>query len=79
MRNLKRCMRHSSSLADKKKEVYDEDIEALITDKVKHIAEVYVLKNLRAESGTGMTPSATVEMQIDGQDGQADRKRRRTG
>ncbi|HEY6011215.1 MAG TPA: 2-isopropylmalate synthase [Nitrospirota bacterium] len=53
-------------LADKKKEVYDEDIEALISDKVKHIAEVYVLKSLRAESGTGITPSATVEMQIDG-------------
>ncbi len=54
------------SLADKKKEVYDEDIEALITDKVKSITEVYVLKNLRAESGTGITPSATVEMQVDG-------------
>jgi 2-isopropylmalate synthase len=56
------------NLADKKKEVYDEDIEALVTDKVKHIAEVYVLKSLRAESGTGMTPSATVEMQADGKD-----------
>lgn len=64
------------SLADKKKEVYDEDIEALISDKVKHIAEVYVLKNLRAESGTGITPTATVEMEVDGravkQTGQGD-------
>lgn len=63
-------------LADKKKEVYDEDIEALISDKVKHITEVYVLKNLHAESGTGITPTATVEMQIDGrtvkQTGQGD-------
>ncbi len=55
------------NLADKKKEVYDEDIEALITDKVKHISEVYVLNSLRAESGTGITPSATVEMQINGE------------
>ncbi len=54
------------SLADKKKEVYDEDIEALISDKVKSVVEVYILKNLRAESGTGMTPTATVEMQVDG-------------
>jgi 2-isopropylmalate synthase len=53
-------------LADKKKEVYDEDIEALISDKVKHIAEVYVLKSVRAESGTGLTPTATVEMQVNG-------------
>ena len=54
------------NLADKKKEVFDEDIEALITDKVKHITEVYVLNSLRAESGTGITPSATVEMQVNG-------------
>ena len=54
------------ALADKKKEVFDEDIEALISDKVKHITEVYVLKNLRAESGTGITPTAAVEMQVNG-------------
>ena len=54
------------ALADKKKEVYDEDIEALISDKLKHITEVYALKNLRAESGTGITPTATVEMEVDG-------------
>jgi 2-isopropylmalate synthase len=54
------------NLADKKKEVYDEDIEALITDKVKHISEVYSLSNVRAESGTDITPTATVEMQING-------------
>jgi 2-isopropylmalate synthase len=64
------------SLADKKKEVYDEDIEALISDKVKHIVEVYVLKSIRAESGTGVTPTATVEMEVSGktvkQTGQGD-------
>jgi len=54
------------SLADKKKEVYDEDIEALISDKVKHVTEVFVLKSLRAESGTGITPAATVEMEVGG-------------
>jgi 2-isopropylmalate synthase len=54
------------NLADKKKEVYDEDIEALISDKVKHISEVYVLNSLRAESGTGITPTAAVEMLVDG-------------
>jgi len=54
------------SLADKKKEVYDEDIEALISDKIKHIAEVYALHSVRAESGTGITPTATVEMTVDG-------------
>jgi 2-isopropylmalate synthase len=64
------------AVADKKKEVYDEDIEAIITDKFQHIAEIYVLKNLRAEGGTGITPSATVELEINGtlvkQSGQGD-------
>lgn len=61
------------NLADKKKEVFDEDIEALISDKVKHTAEIYVLNNLKAESGTGITPKATVEMTVDG------KKRKKTG
>jgi 2-isopropylmalate synthase len=64
------------TVADKKKEVYDEDIEAIITDKSQHITEVYVLKNLRAEGGTGITPSATVELEVNGiivkQSGQGD-------
>lgn len=64
------------TIADKKKEVYDEDIQAIISDEAKHIAEVYVLKNMRAEGGTGITPSATVELEINGelvkQSGQGD-------
>ena len=64
------------AIADKKKEVYDEDIEAIISDKTKYTTEVYVLKQLRAESGTGITPSATVELEINGktvkQSGQGD-------
>jgi 2-isopropylmalate synthase len=64
------------SIADKKKEVYDEDIEAIIADTSIHTVEVYILKNLHAESGTGITPTATVEMEIEGrkikQSGQGD-------
>jgi 2-isopropylmalate synthase len=56
------------ALADKKKEVFDEDIEALISDKVKNVVEVYALRSLHAESGTGITPTATVEMAVDGKD-----------
>ncbi len=54
------------AVADKKKEVYNEDIEAIISDKTKHMLEIYVLKSLHAESGTGVTPTATVEMEVDG-------------
>ncbi len=54
------------AVADKKKEVYNEDIEAIISDKTKQMIEIYVLKSLHAESGTGTTPTATVEMEVDG-------------
>ncbi|MFA5073770.1 MAG: 2-isopropylmalate synthase [Nitrospirota bacterium] len=54
------------NIADKKKEVYDEDLDAIISDRSKHTAEIYVLKQLRAESGTGITPIATVELEVDG-------------
>jgi 2-isopropylmalate synthase len=54
------------AVADKKKEVYDEDIDAIISDKSKHTTEVYILKHVQAESGTGIVPSATVELEIDG-------------
>ena len=79
MRSSRRCMRRSSSWRTRKRKSYDEDIEALISDKVKHIAEVYVLKNLRAESGTGITPTATVEMEVNGKAVKQTGQRRRSG
>lgn len=63
-------------LADQKKEVFDEDLEAIVSDEVQQIQEVYALKSLKAESGTGVTPTALVEMEVAGktvqQTGQGD-------
>ncbi|WAC07347.1 MAG: 2-isopropylmalate synthase [Thermodesulfobacteriota bacterium] len=53
-------------LADKKKEVFDEDLEALIAEEFLRIPEKYKLINLNAISGTGAIPTATVEMEVDG-------------
>ncbi|MEK6699710.1 MAG: 2-isopropylmalate synthase [Nitrospirota bacterium] len=64
--DLNRAFERFKRLADQKKEVFDEDLEAIISDEVQHIKEVYILKSLRAESGTGVTPTATVEMEING-------------
>jgi 2-isopropylmalate synthase len=63
---LNRAFERFKRLADQKKEVFDEDLEAIISDEVQHIKEVYILKSLRSESGTGTTPTATVEMEIIG-------------
>ncbi len=63
---LNRAFERFKRLADQKKEVFDEDLEAIVSDEVQHIKEIYVLKNFRAESGTGVTPTATVEMEVNG-------------
>lgn len=64
--DLNKAFERFKHIADQKKEVFDEDLEAIVSDEMQQIQEVYVLKNLRAESGTGITPSATVEMEVNG-------------
>ena len=56
-------------LADKKKTVYDEDIEALIADEVLRLPDRYKLLSVNFNSGTGVVPSATVEMEVNGKAG----------
>jgi len=55
-------------IADKKKEVFDEDIAALIGDEVRTAEEVYHLEYLNVTSGTGTVPTGTVKIRT--QDGQ---------
>ena len=49
-------------VADKKKEVFDEDIAALIGDEVRTADEVYHLEYLNVTSGTGTIPTGTVKI-----------------
>jgi 2-isopropylmalate synthase len=49
-------------LADKKKSVYDEDIEALVEEKVANFAELYQLTYLHTSAGTGTLPTATLKL-----------------
>ena len=49
-------------LADKKKEVFDEDIVALLADELALGAEMFQLDYLQFSSGTGSVPSATVRI-----------------
>jgi len=50
------------ALADKKKEIFDEDIIAIVEDTVKTITERYQLKYLQVSSGTNIIPSATIKL-----------------
>lgn len=64
--DLNKAFERFKRVADQKKDVFDEDIEAIISDEVQQIQEIYVLKHLSVESGTEKTPVAAVELEIDG-------------
>jgi len=52
-------------LADKKKEIFDSDITALIESQKTDFEEHWTLKSFHTSSGIGMNPTATVELQHD--------------
>jgi 2-isopropylmalate synthase len=49
-------------LADKKKEVYDEDLEALVGEQERTLREVYHLRSVHVMCGEPGIPTATVEL-----------------
>ncbi len=52
-------------IADKKKEVFDEDLAAIINDEIRVVVEhIYDLQYLHVASGTGTLPTASVKMKI---------------
>ncbi len=53
-------------LADKKKSIQDEDIEALINEGVLRSSEVFCLEYLHVLSGTTVFPTASVQLNING-------------
>jgi len=60
------------AIADRKKEVFDEDIAAIISDEVRMVEQVYHLEYLNVTSGTGTLPTGAVKIRTrDGQVHQA--------
>lgn len=49
-------------LADKKKEVYDEDLESLIGERDRNVSAVYTLDGVQISCGFPLTPTATVRL-----------------
>ena len=50
------------ALADKKKNVYDEDIEAILSSELSEEIQIYELKNVFITSGTDIKPTAKIEL-----------------
>ena len=53
------------ALADKKKEIYDEDIQALIEEQLMTVPSTYQLEYVQISSGTSTIPTATVCLKKD--------------
>jgi len=63
---LNKAFERFKRLADQKKEVYEEDLEAIVAEELQTIPETYKLKALHVESGTDMTPTAQIELEMGG-------------
>lgn len=61
---INRAFVRFKKLADQKKYIFNEDIEALVSDEVLRIPEFYQLIDLEVSSGTKKKPTATVKMKI---------------
>ncbi len=64
---FQRAFKRFKDLADAKKTIYNEDIEAIVADMVEADDDRFELGELSITCGTFGTPSATVELKIDGQ------------
>ncbi len=64
--DLNRLFKRFKELADKRKEILDEDLEVLIAEEILRVPDVYRLEYLNVISGTGAVPTATVKLEIRG-------------
>ena len=65
---LNNAFANFKGLADRKHEIYDEDLHALVSDTSFDNDEYWKLVSLTAHSETGETPSAQVILQVDGEE-----------
>lgn len=60
--DLQKAFKRFKSLADRKKEITDRDLEALVGEQFRQISEIYRLESLKYSSGTEITPKATLKL-----------------
>ncbi|TFG91254.1 MAG: 2-isopropylmalate synthase [Syntrophobacterales bacterium] len=62
---VKRVFARFKELADVKKEIFDEDLEAILYEELSRIDEKYKLVYLNVVSGNVAIPTATMQMEVD--------------
>ena len=65
--NLNKAFTRFKALADLKKEVFDEDLDAIVADEVMRVNEKYKLSHITVTCGSFAVATATVQMEIDGE------------
>jgi len=53
-------------LADQKKEIFEEDLEAIVAETIYRIPDFYALKSIYFASGTKTEPIAIIELEVEG-------------
>ena len=61
---LNRAFERFKKLADQKKDIFDEDIEAVISEGVTKVPEFYSLVDLQIASGVNQKPTAAVKLKV---------------
>jgi len=65
--DLNKAFIRFKALADKKKEVFDDDLVALVEDEISTVLETFTLDYLQFTSGTGIIPTAMVRLRKEDQ------------
>ncbi|HNU75888.1 MAG TPA: 2-isopropylmalate synthase, partial [Deltaproteobacteria bacterium] len=58
--DVNKVFRRFKEISDKKKEIFDADIEAIVIEEIYRVPDKYELKHINVSSGTVSTPVATV-------------------
>ncbi len=61
---IERAFEKFKHLADQKKDIFDEDIEIIVSEQISKIPEIYSLVDLAISSGIHMKPTATLQLKI---------------
>ncbi|HHO77067.1 MAG TPA: 2-isopropylmalate synthase [Deltaproteobacteria bacterium] len=64
---LVRVFNRFKEISDRKKEIFDADIEAIVIEEIYRVPDKYELKHINVNSGTVVVPTATVQIVVDGE------------
>ncbi|MFO8006857.1 MAG: 2-isopropylmalate synthase [Candidatus Brocadiia bacterium] len=62
--HLQHAFEEFKRLADKKKDIYEEDLEALVREQMEEVPQVFQLVSFHVTSGISVTPTATVAVEV---------------